>query len=294
MLIFNPCGLGSSIGVEISGCSPAKVIKFGVDTNHSMADNVWDAPGSLYDEKIKANVRAAKDAATELANTAISLGKVAYDKARPIFKSVMNQVPGGGLLSSVFDKTPDSAANIANKTSGFEKSDESRRPRYGVYGKGSQFSNRAQVGIDEILKPLGLVLGISLDFQDPANCIGIKVEAGAMTQLYQATISGIIFNKNCSESVGKGRHGLEALLEYFYHHRVTNTDKDLDSPTIKIGYTVLRGWVVGMTAEPMNLDYQIWKWAIHMLINPDYIPESLVGIGEDTVSVSNTRTHSGG
>lgn len=292
MLVFNPCGLGSAIGVEISGCSPAKVITFGVDSNHSVVDNAADALGSLYDEKIKANVRAARDGAEALANTAISAANAAYDKARPIFKSVMNQIPGGGLISDVFDKTPDSADNIANRTRGFVKSDEKYRPRYGIYGKGSQYSNRAQVAIDEILKPLGLVLGVSLDFQDPANCIGIKVEAGAMTQLYQATISGIIFNKSCDTAPKKGRHGLEALLEYFYHHRVTNTDKDLDSPTIKIGKTVLRGWVVGMTAEPMNLDYQIWKWAIHMLINPDYIPRSLADIGDKTVSVGTTYTNS--
>jgi len=249
MLVFN-CNIGSVIGISVEGCSTAKIITFGVDTNHGMFQNALDAPNSIWDEYVVDTARDAEDAARRLYNTGLSMGTNAW-----------NYVFGGDPPSS------DTAAQrdrVNNRTNGILPNEEINRPRYGPYGKGSQWTNRTQLGIDAMLEPLGLVLGISLDFQDPANCIGVKVEAGTMTQLYQATISGVIFHKACGKENAPGaggnkRHGLEGLLEYFYHHRVTNTDKDLDMPTIKIGYTVLRGWVVGMTAEPMNLDYKIWK-----------------------------------
>jgi hypothetical protein len=43
-----------------------------------------------------------------------------------------------------------------------------------------------------------------------------------------------------------------------------------------IGETRLKGWVDGMTAQPMNLDYRLWSWTINMKLSPVYVPRPVL------------------
>ena len=129
--------------------------------------------------------------------------------------------------------------------------------------------------LDTFIKPLGLVLGTTLNFSDnPAPSSGLQLEVQAK-QLYNGSISGITFDGACK--LKKETHGLEPLLEYYWYHRISNAKKDITKTTLKIGTTVLRGWVVGMDLEPLNLDFRIWSWKIHLKISPDYRPSLTFG-----------------
>jgi len=253
-VIFKQDNLGKSIGFKIDGAEPVHRISLGVDNDLPVTGDATDA---VY-RSLKGYLRDTYNYGVEQVNELIKSGKILSNAAfnSSDLKTIKDILASGGLR-----KIPKPIA-YARSGLGYIAADEETRRR----------TMAARMSLDQIIQPLGMVTGISLQFTDPVNAVGITIEAGANQQLYSGTISGISFSGSCKQSTST--HGLEPLLEYFYHHRVTNANKDLTKTTLKVGATVLRGWVVGFSAEPLNLDYRIWSWAIQLMISPVYRPST--------------------
>lgn len=269
-LVFAENALGTSVGIPISGVVPITKLEMGVQNANDFIDvaALGARVGQAGDNLVRRG-----------SNYAYGLGRAVKD----------------GIATRFNLDDPEGAAKL--QTSGWQDVPQEINYAYGaaaaVGGWEAVFGERSLIPLTKIIKPLGLVTGIALDFQEPVNKLGVRVEGGATAQLYQGTISGIAFDGTCDAPCSQmkdkdgnlletvksdasctegNRTGVEPILEYFYHHRVTNIKKELTQTIMYIGITMMRGWVVGMTIEPANVDYRIWRWSINLLISPDYVP----------------------
>jgi len=261
-VVFSQDRLGSSVGYAVSGATPISKLEFGTD-----GDFPWTGDGfsQAVRRYIRNPLRNAANAGIEYWNDLYKLGKLTYAEAAGYASDenanrVMNEQGVTDLI-----KTPVVYANS----------------ELGAYISGDPEVLRrtfsAKLPLTDLIKPLGLVVGVSLAFEEsaPPSSNGLVVDAGTKFQLYRGSISGICFHGACDTP--SQFHGLEPVLEYYYHHRVSNLSKDLIKTTLKIGSTTLKAWVVSLNVEPLNLDYKIWAWSIGLLISPDYDPPMTYG-----------------
>lgn len=134
---------------------------------------------------------------------------------------------------------------------------------------------RADKGLSEIMADLGIITSIAGGFKEDAKEKGTKVDSGSKMLLGTAVISGIAFEVSCDRNTS--RHGLEAILEFYAHHRVGNEKKPMTIITIGIGETQLKGWLVKLDWRPMNLDFNLWSWDLTLLVDPEYVPKPISG-----------------
>lgn len=237
-VIFSGNKLGAAVGIQMLGSSPVRRLEIGVDSPYDRLDVV----GQIT-----------------------TLGQ-----------SIQQRVEGAGRWWKhlIFGK-------VENITELGGQPEEPQAPSYNYSvgskaGLGSDFTQywteRTRQSLGSMLSNMGFVTSINIAFQDTANVNGIKMEAGTSMTMGSASIGGVVFEGSCNVF---NRHGLEPILEYYYHHRVSNTDKKVTATILKVGETRLRGWVDGMTAQPMNLDYRLWSWTINMKLSPMYVPRPI-------------------
>jgi hypothetical protein len=245
--VFNTSQLGTSVGFIVSGASAVHRISLDVETTNGGV--LSDPAGAAWDR--------AKNGYTALQNV--------WRTAEKFWLNVAGDVLGSDTLNEL--------------SNGIQPAEKTANPASGLGGllggRGAALGRDRNRSLTQLISPLGLVTGIGLDFQEAVNKLSgsLVVEAGASQQLYQASISGVVFDSACAgnSAAHAGPHGLEALLEYYHLHRVAQTTNIEPSKTVlMIGKTLLRGYVVGFSADPLNLDYRIWKWSIHLLVNPNY------------------------
>ena len=255
-IVFSQDNLGRSVGYQVEGAVPASKISLGIDQdvpytgdwlNNAVTKPLKDFFRDLYNEYGAGVINKI------LKGAELSLETLTKDGATP--EEVRDILVQQGL--NKISRPPSPAGSVLGYNAA---TDEVKRRSAAI-----------QQPLDKFIKPLGLLLGASVQFTENANIIGLQVEASPQ-QLYTGSLSGIVFDGACTEN--PQTHGLEPLLEYYWYHRVSNPIKDLTKTTLKIGSTVLRGWVVGMNIEPLNLDFRIWSWSIHLMISPDYRPNS--------------------
>lgn len=260
-VIFSPDRVGSSIGIPITGAVPASRIKFSVNYNMDR----WSLSGLA--KGVANNISHATDVAAayytskegrELINKLKYLGGGAGIAAGDLTNALLDWKYGAG--DSGIDKAPNySGSSQESKYSG---------------GFTNFWTQRAQMDLNDIIAPLGLITGVTLAYKETATLEGKLVESASAMQMGTAAIGGVVFDTYCDASGPKNtRHGLEPILEYYYHHRVSNESKPLTETVIQFGQTVLKGWVIGMEAEPQNMDFRIWKWSINLALSPDYKPK---------------------
>jgi hypothetical protein len=132
---------------------------------------------------------------------------------------------------------------------------------------------------------LGLVTGLSVNYAEAYTDSGPRIESFAALQLGLATITGVIFNSRCQDTLNKtpslspNEHGLESILSFYSINRISNrhvgnmnVTGDPFMSTLLIGTTSIDGWVVGLDIQPQNFDYRIWQWQLKLAITPQYQP----------------------
>ena len=168
----------------------------------------------------------------------------------------------------------------------------SKPPQYSTNGatrptpNAAYNSGRAGMSLKQMIFPLGLITGISIDYSDSYSDNAHRILTLSTQRLGVATITGVTFERTCEQGsstntagvMQSGEHGLERILEYYYNNRVSNQQKKAIGPSvtkIKIGNTNIDGWVVGLTVQPQNFDYRIWQWALKLAITPQFEPGGL-------------------
>lgn len=141
-----------------------------------------------------------------------------------------------------------------------------------LYGGGEAARNakRAELSLPQMIGGFGFITNITLAYRDNVAGGGLTVQAGTELSLGTATISGVVFDAVCAGGLGESRHGIESVLEYYYHNRVSNADKNISVTTLKVGQTSLKAWVVGLSVQPMNLDYRLWSFELQLLVSPKW------------------------
>lgn len=279
-VVFNQSYVGRAIGIDVADGStqPAKGLSFGV--NYSMNNY----------------------SPSELAGSWKRAMQNAVDKSAAYFTSPGNRwmdIPLGAATGLLLGgkKGGVVGALVGGATAGYT----AWKYKAGNRGipEGPQFSSagvldsaytgsstlkdwtqNAQKELSAIIKPLGLITTSTISFEESATFNGDVVIAGSNMLPGKVSLGGIVFDSVCTASgVQNRRHGLEPILEYYYYHRVSKAGSvgtkggPTTSTTILFGKTVLKGWVVGMDAEPQNMDYRIWKWSINLLVDPNYYPQ---------------------
>lgn len=129
----------------------------------------------------------------------------------------------------------------------------------------------------------GFVLGMEGSFQDSAGEDAGPSEDGVLQGIYtkkmgRFRVSGIAFADVCGES--GGRHGLEDVFNFYWHKRVSNERYSAERrwQRLRLGQTVFKqAWIVGMDFMPHDMNFNIWRWTLHYLVNPNYYPQPLPG-----------------
>lgn len=256
-LIFSPDKAGMATGIPISGAATASSMKLGVDYNLDRWSGEGFASGVVRNLKEKVDV-AAKFYSSDSANIGGVSGRDLVTMMSPALAAMLAWKYGAG--DSGIDLNPAFANSVeeayyASDTTAF-------------------WTKQAQTDLDDLIKPMGLITSMTVQFKEAANIVGPVVEAGTAMVPGVASIGGVVFEKTCdTKGANKGRHGVEPILEYYYYHRVSNNQKMLTKTTLKFGQTVLKGWVVGVDIEPQNMDFRIWKWTINLAVDPMYKPK---------------------
>ena len=256
--------VGTSRSFETQGSTPGR-FKFGTEVqtkDWSPTSRIGDAIDNAIDywgNKIFTRMEDAANYATELANQLPDPSSLAAagagNPALQALAAFAYLARAGAFEPGNIEKPPTFRSN-KNSPPGF-------------------WDKRAEQGLTKILADLGIVTSVAGGFADKVVIEGTKVESGSAMQLGDWTISGIAFEASCNRN--PGRHGLEAILEYYYYHRVSNVDKPMTVITISIGKTQLKGWLHKVDVRPMNLDFNLWSWDLGLYVDPRYIPKPITG-----------------
>jgi len=256
-LVFNST-IGQASAFRIQGASPVKRIDLGVTVNRSkfsVIDTISDIgswASNAAGDFIWNSVEEVSEAAKSLSEAERAIIRV----SNPAIGAVLDAGAWG-----VLDPDPNAKKLPKYTDSQFGPGTATQR----------EWNQRADMSISQMMEDLGIVTSIRGNFSEAAAQGGPTVEVGDTVNKGVAAISGIAFEASCDRE--PGRHGLEAVLEYYYHNRASNKEKPMSITHMKIGATSLDGWVVGVDWSPLNLDYRLWSWSINLFLSPVYEPQ---------------------
>ena len=189
----------------------------------------------------------------------------------------------GGLGSDKWKPRPirELATNMEQRRDLMQQLNATKDPDMRMYlNNVLRNTRRAEMSLTDMLKGVGMITSISGKFEDKI-AEGAATVPKAVPQTGNMTISGLVFERSCEETgkggIKEGRHGLERLFEYYYWHRLTNTefDKPTSAMSVSIGKTKIQGWVVGFSFKPAKPEYRLWSWDVHLITSPNYWVKSL-------------------
>lgn len=265
-LVFVPNQVGMAVGIPVEGGQAGCRIQFGV--NYQV---------NKYDLGITAGLRGLGD----MIDVAADYWTKPENRlsAEEIAALALVNPAAGAAAAAVrlaMDWKYKSGSAGLNRGPQFNSSLQDAALRGGP-NPSQDWTANAHKALNEIIKPMGIITSVTLDFKENASWEGTTVTAGGAMVAGTASIGGVVFDAVCG-STGN-RHGLEPILEYYYYHRVSAAGSvgskggPKTETALRFGKTVLKGWVVGMHAEPQNMDYRIWRWDLNLLVDPDYNPQ---------------------
>jgi len=273
MSVIFHSGVGVATALTLQGARTGRRIDLGVYVDRTtnspinMISDIWDGLGETLQGMYKGGIDGFIDSAKNMSNDDIN--KIGGGDLGSVINMALGSLSPIGLLQT--------ALRAAKAGLGDEDSQAKKLPTYSEDNSSSasaekaEWNQRSNTSLGNLLEDLGIITSMRGNYTEPVSQAGIKVEAGTALQMGTASISGIAFETSCTRTAS--RHGLEAVLEYYYHHRVSNSTKPMSIQQLKIGATQLDGWVVGMDWAPLNLDFRLWSWSINLFLSPIYAPQ---------------------
>lgn len=127
--------------------------------------------------------------------------------------------------------------------------------------------------IEDHLGDFGFLSSVSGTFSEAVDMSGTSIEATSEMAMGQFTLSGVAFDKVCSEGEDDSqdsRMGIEGLFAYYHDQRVSNEENELSWVNVTLGKTVFQGWVVGCSFRPLDPNYNLWQWTVTLAVSPKY------------------------
>jgi hypothetical protein len=245
VFVFPQSNFGRAAGIEVDGMAPVNRIRCGVNYNVDQ----WAILGSS--RALAGEIATLSDNSARYYNAllASATGNATADQ-----KALADSGAAQPFLAPSYISNTEAQAGQSQASAVF-------------------WTKRAQIPLDQIIQPMGLITTFTLAFKESVNVAGGSPPPVGSPLLGEASVGGVAFDGVCGGGSNDNRHGIEPILEYYYHHRISNAGHDLTATTLTFGNTVLKGYVSGMHAEPQDLDYRIWRWAIELVIDPKYLPK---------------------
>lgn len=126
---------------------------------------------------------------------------------------------------------------------------------------------------------LGFIIGISGGYTEAFSWEenGESVPSVSDPVFGKFSIDGIAFGASCAPNAN-GRHGIEGVLYFYWHRRLSNDrfDSSYNYIQFKLGQTAFyRAWVIGVDFSQQDANYNIWRWSLQLAVSPKYLPRRL-------------------
>ena len=181
-----------------------------------------------------------------------------------------------GWLNSAWRGVTNVGKTLSESPAGRGAGEVSRR----LFGGGGPMPEPAQDFPErpEFGGKYGFILGIRGGFADDFNwtAAGNSTPIVSAPQFGRFFIDGIAFGAVCDSKGGVTRHGVESLLHFYYHRRISNdryNPGDYNYIRFKIGQTSFwRAYVVGVDFSQQDANFNIWQWSISLAVSIRYFP----------------------
>lgn len=124
----------------------------------------------------------------------------------------------------------------------------------------------------------GFVIGIEGGFEETYSKMN-RVPIAQKAPMGELRMNGIAFSRVCDRNLGNvnsTRHGLEGLLYWYWHRRISAPNGKVNRVHLGIGATrFINCFVVGLDFSHQDANYNLWRWTIKFLADPDYRPVKL-------------------